>query len=219
MDSKIVQNIETSPFDLQHQQAEIESKIVVALERVAEIFRILLWDKAKNLNLSPIQIQILIFLKHHNLEKSTVSYLSREFNLAKPTVSGVVSALKSKNLIDKIQSPHDTRSYSIRLTQRGTRLVLETENFANPLKQIAADFSDTEKEVFWNVLSRLIFKSNQAGLISIQRMCFNCKFYEQEHQSSYCHLLGKKLEANDIRIDCPEFVYASDTDLERRWPG
>lgn len=195
-----------SPFDLQHQQSDVASKIVVGLERVAEIFRVLLWNYAKDLNLSPIQIQILIFLKYHEEDRSTVSYLAQEFNLARPTISDAVAALQTKGLVDKIRSVKDSRSSSVRLTKEGEQSVRATECFANPFTQIVADLSETEKVAFWSVLSRIIYKANQEGLISVQRMCFNCKFYEPRKEKSYCHLLAKELRSQDIRIDCPEFI-------------
>ena len=214
MDNKTNQNLNSSPFDLLHQQNEIESKIVVGLERFAEVFRFLLWERAKILNLSPIQIQILIFLKHHSREKSKVSYLSKEFNLSKPTISDSILTLQKKKLIQKVQDPNDTRSFNIHLTDKGIKTVLETEDFANPLKGIFTEFSDEEKAIFWNVLSKTILKLNSNGIIPIQRMCFNCKFYEERDEESHCLLLNKKLKSNDIRIDCPEFIDASDSDLE-----
>ena len=50
-----------SSFDLKRQSTKIESKIVVALERISEAFRVLLWNESKENSLSPIQIQLLIF--------------------------------------------------------------------------------------------------------------------------------------------------------------
>lgn len=206
MDAKTVQKVETSPFDLELQQSDLASKIIIGLERVAEIFRVMLWEKAKRLNLSPIQIQLLIFLRYHGEESSTISSLAREFNLSKPTVSDAVSALGNKGLIDRKGNPIDTRSYSIRLTIKGIKIVRETEKFADPLKQIVAGLSDAEIEKFWSVLSQIIYQSNQASLVSVQRMCFNCKFYGSKARTSYCHLLARKLRPRDIRIDCPEFI-------------
>lgn len=58
-----------SPFDLSHQNLTVDSKIVAALERISQAFRVLLWNESKELSLSPIQIQVLIFLLYHSDEK------------------------------------------------------------------------------------------------------------------------------------------------------
>lgn len=209
MDYQIGQeNLEASPFDLHFQQFSLESKILLGFERIAEVLRVLLWEQAKHLNLSPIQIQILIFLKFHEAEKSTVSYLAKEFNLTKATVSDAVSVLEKKALLTKEQNIADTRSYLITLTAEGEEIVRQTENFAASLQKIIAGFSESEKDFLWHILSRLIFQANRQGLITVQRMCFNCKFYEQSNQESFCRLLNQKLESKDIRFDCPEFIEA-----------
>jgi len=44
---------------------DIDLKIVSALERIAQIMRVLVWEKAKLLAINPVQMQILIFLLHH----------------------------------------------------------------------------------------------------------------------------------------------------------
>lgn len=49
-----------SIFDPKNQIKDVSSKIVAGLERISEAFKVLLWEKAKALGLSPIQIQILI---------------------------------------------------------------------------------------------------------------------------------------------------------------
>jgi len=61
-----------SAFNLNGQNQKIESRIVVALERISEAFRVLLWNESKENALSPIQIQILIFVYFHSSEKCKI---------------------------------------------------------------------------------------------------------------------------------------------------
>ena len=49
-----------SAFDVNQQLESSDHKIVVALERIAEAFRVLLWQETKKTGLSPIQLQLLI---------------------------------------------------------------------------------------------------------------------------------------------------------------
>jgi DNA-binding MarR family transcriptional regulator len=92
--------MEQSVFNLDVQNTNVEFRIVAALERLSEAFRVLLWNEAKILNISPIQIQILVFLKFHALEKCKVSYLAQEFNMTKATISDAVKVMLQKGLID-----------------------------------------------------------------------------------------------------------------------
>ena len=80
---------------------KIENKIIVGLERVSEAFKSLLWEKAKLHGLSPIQIQILLFIQTHRRELCSVSHLAQEFEVTKPTVSDAVRVLDKKGLVEK----------------------------------------------------------------------------------------------------------------------
>lgn len=194
-----------SLFNLDNQNENLDNKIVAGLERLSQVFRILLWEKAKIHSLSPVQIQLLIFIQHHSADKTTVSYLSREFNVTKPTISDAIKILEKKKLIQKVADKADTRSYMINLTAAGKKIVLETENFTNPLTEIISKITSTDKKVLWANITTLIIKLNKLEVISVQRTCFNCKHYFIKNKGSFCNLLGIKLLAKDIRIDCGEF--------------
>ncbi len=197
-----------SVFNLDSQNANLDNKIVSGLERLSHVFRILLWDKAKEHQLSPIQIQLLIFIRHHSADKTTVSYLAQEFNFTKPTISDAIKILEQKKLIQKISDKADNRSYTIKLTGPGKKLVLETEDFTNPVTEIISTANDTDKIVLWETISNLIVKLNKLEVISVQRTCFNCKHYSMKNKTHFCNLLDLKLLSQDIRIDCREFEMA-----------
>ena len=88
--------MENSPFNPEQQEKDLSSKIVAGLERVSEVFKILLWQKAKAIKLSSIQIQILIFLAFHKSSLCNVSHLAKEFNVTKPTISDAIKILDKK---------------------------------------------------------------------------------------------------------------------------
>ncbi len=196
-----------SVFNLDNQNASLDNKIVAGLERLSQVFRILLWEKAKEYSLSPIQIQLLIFIKHHSKEKTTISYLAQEFNFTKPTISDAIKVLEQKKLIKKYTDNTDTRSYSIQLTIEGEKIVIQTENYANPLTTIIAKANEKDKVVLWQNISTLIIKLNKLEVISVQRTCFNCKHYSIKSKANFCNLLNQKLDTKDIRIDCEEFEH------------
>ncbi len=194
-----------SVFNLDNQNALLENKIVAGLERLSQVFKILIWEKAKDLNLSPIQIQILIFIKHHSADKGTISYLAQEFNFTKPTISDAIKVLEKKSLVKKVDNTSDARGYFIQLTSLGNKIVTETENFVNPLKTIISKIDEKEKKVLWKNIVNLIVELNKLNIINLQRTCFNCKYYLRKNKGHHCNLLNKNLSHNDIRLDCKEF--------------
>lgn len=197
-----------SAFDPEHQHQKTESKIVVALERISEAYRTLLWNESKEHALSPIQIQILIFLLFHPAEKCTVSSLAAEFNLTKPTISDSVKVLLQKKLVEKRDDPSDTRSYSIRLSKAGKQIAEKSSNFAVPIGKPLNSLTAEQKETMLQGLLRLIYDLNRAGIITVQRMCHTCANYRFENNSHYCTLLQAKLQTKDLRLDCPEHELA-----------
>ncbi len=195
-----------SVFNLSDQNKHLDHKIVAGLERLAQVFRVLVWEQAKVLGLSPIQIQLMIFIKYHPEGQTTISYLAKEFNLTKPTVSDAVKVLEEKKLIKKYTSGEDTRSYTIRLTASGNKMVAETENFADPIRQLVAQSKSIHQTELWQGIYELIRGLNQQGIISVQRTCTTCKHYAFKNNLPYCSLLEQKLLPKDIRIDCEEFA-------------
>ena len=193
-----------SIFNLINQNENLDSKLVSGLERISQVFRILLWEKAKEYKLSPIQIQLLIFIQNHSQEKATISYLAKEYNFTKPTISDAIKILEKKKLIKKNYQNTDARSYTIQLTSQGKNIVSETDNYAAPITEIIKKSKHADKLVLWDIISNLITRLNELEIISVQRTCYNCKYFVKKENLPYCNLLEQKLKANEIRIDCQE---------------
>jgi DNA-binding MarR family transcriptional regulator len=195
-----------SIFDLSHQNLSIESKIVAALERISQAFRVMLWNESKAYALSPIQIQILVFLLHHTEEKRKVSYLADEFNMTKATISETIKTLEQKQLISKETEPLDTRSYIIQLSNKGKEIAMKTSMFAEHIQTPIDKLAIHDKENLLLSLLNIIHHLNQSGIITIQRMCLTCSFYKgsKSEKSHFCRLLNAKIAETELRIDCKE---------------
>jgi DNA-binding MarR family transcriptional regulator len=199
-------DIKKSAFDLEHQNSNIESKIIASLERLSQAFRVLLWNESKEFSLSPIQVQLLIFLLHHSGEKRKVSYLAEEFNMTKATISETIKTLEQKLLIKKEYEQYDTRSYIIHLTEKGKDIAEETSLFSKQIQAPINKLHSSDKENLLLSLLDIIQYLNKTGIITIQRMCFTCHFYKSSDngQEHFCGLLNTKLANTELRIDCAE---------------
>ena|SRR5690554_5715334 len=193
-----------SDFNPDYQNLNTQSKIVIALERISQAFRVLLWDQSKELSLSPIQVQILIFLLYHNPEKRKVSYLAKEFNITKASVSDTIKTLEQKQLIAKETHPNDSRSYTISLTEKGKQLAEQTSVFAQHIREPINNLEPGIQENLLESLLGVIRHLNQKGIISVQRMCQNCHFYSHQNNTHFCKLLNQNLQTPQLRIDCAE---------------
>jgi DNA-binding MarR family transcriptional regulator len=192
-----------SSFNYKEQEYKIESRIVVALERVSEAFRVLLWNEGKDHSLSPIQVQILIFLLFQPAKRCTVSILAAEFNMTKATISDSVKVLVLKKFIKKTEG-EDSRSQTIILTSAGKKIAEKVSLFTSAIEQPLNQLTAEQKSVMLYGLLRLISDLNTAGIITTQRMCFTCVQYSYQNGMHYCNLLQSQLKTGDLRIDCPE---------------
>ncbi|WP_421893317.1 MarR family winged helix-turn-helix transcriptional regulator [Marinoscillum sp.] len=193
-------------FDLEFQQEDVRSKIVVGLERIGEVFRALLWDYAKSVGISPIQIQILVFVAHHKPEYCTVSYLAMEFNVTKPTISDAVKVLEQKQMVKRIDSLKDKRSYQVSLTTQGKNLVDEVYGYGGPFLRELNNFDSSQLEGLYHSITHIIYGLNKHGIIQVQRTCYACAFHQSSDHQHFCTLLDKELTTSNIRLDCPEYA-------------
>ena len=197
-----------SAFNPERHITNVDYKIVAALEKIAEVFRVLLWTEAKEHKLSPIQMQLLIFIKYHSSDKQRrIASMAREFNLTKATVSDSIKVLEQKGLIKRTDDALDSRSFNFSLTDQGMKLTGMIENFTLPLDGAIATLSPTQKDQFLLSVLDLIYRLNQNGIISTQRMCYNCFYYNGDRQQThYCNLMQQPLAVDELRIECSEHV-------------
>ncbi len=186
----------------------MDSKIVAALERLSQVFRLLLREEASKRNLSPIQAQFLVHLLYHDIKLRRVSQIAKEFNLTQATVSDAVGSLEEKSLIHRDPWPEDKRVVTLRLTPAGEKLATELSTWANIVKE-HLDSSPEEKEIVMRFLMRLIASLQRSGVITVARMCVTCRFFRQDlHPGSesphHCALLDVPLAGSNLRVDCPE---------------
>jgi DNA-binding MarR family transcriptional regulator len=201
-----------SVFDPAYQNQNIDARIVVAMERLSEAFRTRLWDENKKHNLSPLQIQIIIFLLYHPEQGAGVKQLADEFNVAKPTASDAVKTLIRKGYLTEEPVATDGRRKILKLTPKGEKTAHQVSFFANRIQDEISPLASDRKKILLESLLDIIYNLQQSGIISTDRMCYRCRFFGQSNDPDkphYCHLLETPLAVADLRIDCPEFEPAS----------
>ena len=204
-----------SVFDPSAQHDDVDTRIVAALERLSQIFRVRLREEAWERDLSPTQAQFLIYLHYHDVELRRVNQIAREFDLTQPTVSDAVASLESKKLIQREQWPEDRRIVTLRLTPDGEKLATTLSGWADPIREHLQPFSPDDREAVLRFLIGLIGSLQRSGLITVARMCVTCRFFQQDiHPGGplphHCALLDVPLGRTDLRVDCPEHESAVD---------
>lgn len=191
-------------------EQSLNKNIIIGLERISEAFKSLLREKAQEHGISPIQIQILLFIAGHKRALSNVSYLAKEFNVTKPTVSDAVKVLHKKGFVEKHASSQDSRSYTLSLSKKGHTLVNQLDSYSSPLNEALSSINSQKLSSLYSTITHLIAELNQQGVLTIQRNCQSCSFYEHQGDQHFCTYLKKQLKSDDFRIDCPEHELATE---------
>lgn len=190
------------------QRQGLDQKLIHTLERTAEVFKVLLLEAGKKHGLSPLQIELLVFLLHHPPQMSTVTQLAQEFNISKATVSVALRPLLAKKLVTKSRGD-DQRIFYLRLSQRGVALSMQLSLFAAPVLKQLRRMEINQKEQLLATLLQLLYQLQQAGIINPLRMCLTCAHFRPHATGfGYCALLHQVLQRADLRIDCPEHLAA-----------
>ena len=183
---------------------DVNSKIIYGLERISDALKSMLWEKAKLYGISPIQIQLLLFIANHKIELCNVTQLALEFNVTKPTVSDAIRVLINKEYLTKDHSNADSRSYNLLITKDGEGLISEISTYALPLQEALSGSKEEQLERLYSSITFLIDGLNKNGVIQVQRSCYSCRFYNKQNQKHFCDFLNQALAETDIRLDCPE---------------
>lgn len=196
-----------SSFNPEEHLVNVNSKIIASLEKISQVFWVLLQTQAQNHGLSSTQLQLLLFIKFHPaIHQRKAAFMAKEFNVTKATISDSVKALEQKGLVQRIIDTKDSRSFILSLTPKGQELATATENFTSPLDNAVDDLPQEQKQSLLCSMFDLIYRLNQTGIVSPQRMCYNCRHYGGNRRDEhYCNLIQQPLLADDLRLECLEF--------------
>ena len=111
----------------------------------------------------------------------------------------------------------DLRELILKVSQAKDKQELQSlkSEFLGKNSQINQEFKklgslpeDQKKDILTGLL-KVIYQLNKAGVITIQRMCYTCSYYQHENNEHFCNLLQSKLASKELRIDCPEHEFKS----------
>jgi DNA-binding MarR family transcriptional regulator len=191
-----------------------DTQIIGALERISLALRVLLWDVAKEKGLSPIQVQFLMYLNSHEIQKRRVSYLARDFGLTQATVSDAVRVLEQKGLVSKKPHEKDRRVTVLSVTGEGRKMVTRLSKWTDILQKQLAGFPRTKKKTVTLFLMDLVKSLQSAGIVKTARMCIVCGNFHQNvfansKKPHQCDLTGRRIGPADLRIDCETHTAAA----------
>jgi DNA-binding MarR family transcriptional regulator len=197
-------------FDRNEQITSRRAKIIASIERLSTVFRTTLQERSNELGLSPLQIQIILFVAYHERESCSVSAMAQEFAVKKPTISDAVRVLLEKKLLVKKQNTADARAFTVQLSAKGKKLIGSLSGLTSFFLASMESMEEEEITCVWNGILVLMKHLQASNMIPV-RMCYSCQHFGKDHEKGsphYCNLMSGPLTLNDIRIDCAEHVLA-----------
>lgn len=186
-------------------------KLVESLERLSRVFKVLLWEEAKRAKMSPLQVQILLYLHENTRRPGGVSRLAMEFGVTQATISDAVRSLEEKGYLSKSIRPEDRRLKLLKLSLKGHRLAIRAQRRRDRLEAKVAGAPEARKEETLRFLMELIRELQEDGLLTDMRLCLSCRNFEPRgdagsDEAFYCTLTQTPLAITDVNFNCPEFL-------------
>jgi DNA-binding MarR family transcriptional regulator len=207
--------LEKTTDPLPHRLASALSKVSVSLKRR-------LWRDAASRRISPLQAQILAFLRQRSAHGATVSDITNMLGVTMPTASDVIAVLVRRGLLRKFRTEADGRVFTVLLTARGRRRAEQVQGWPDFLLWAAELLPPEEQESLLRTLIKLIRSIQERGEIPVARMCVTCTHFRpyvnQDSERPYhCALVNADFGDRLIRIDCNEHEPAPHEQQERQW--
>lgn len=104
---------------------------------------------------SRIQIDIMEFLSKSE-EDVYQKDLEQEFDLRKPTISGILKTMEKNEVIERVEAKQDSRSKQIILTEKGKKICTEYMQRINKMENlIKKNISTEELKIFFKVIDQI----------------------------------------------------------------
>lgn len=186
---------------------DVDKTLVQVLEKISQAQRSLIWKKASEENLSPIQLKILQYIEFFPQELCRVNPMAKEFDLTAATISDAVTSLDKKGFLQKNQGCEDQRCCYLTLTETGIACLKKIKEWEYPFLNELKKISEHDKILILNPMMKLLKNLYDAGVISMVRMCPTCEnlILNRDgtgHEHYLCNFNGREFDESDMRYNC-----------------
>jgi len=195
------------------------ARITIALYRICQAMNYLLRERGKARQLSPAQIQALLFLKYARPGVRTVGGLADRLGVSYATASGVVDALERKQLLIRSPLPTDQRIVTLALTTQGERETILLEDVLDEIERTVAALPDHDQEVLIRTTQSIIRHLQERGYVKVYEMCWGCQFFRRNAHPDdprgphHCAYVDAPLPEQHTYLECPDFTPAEQGEI------
>lgn len=122
---------------------EFNNEIFSMIREISHKIDLLLQETANKLDLTPLQIKIIITLYSYDGDVS-IGNLGKSIGVTGGNISNICKKLEKKGFVDRIRSEEDERVVNVKLTEKGIGAGKEVGEYFD---KIRADFPDDAVDV------------------------------------------------------------------------
>lgn len=188
-------------------------RLTMALLRIGQATRSVALGEARELGLTPVQAQTLLFVKHTKSFATSVRRLAAHLGATHASTVGVVDGLVARGLIVRERGRHDRRVTLLRLTPAGEAACQRLSRWGHLLAEALASLSPEERALLERGLGAVIWSLRAAGHLAVAEPCRGCIYFREDAapgsaEPHYCRLIERFLSEEEARKDCPDHVPA-----------
>jgi len=186
----------------------VAQRIAQGLAKIGIAMRHGTWREAGSRHLTPTQAQILGVL-HARPDAPLLGEVAHALAVTPATASEAVRVLVEKGLVDKRRAKIDGRGVMLVLTRRGRSTARQVADWPEYLVAVIDELDEDEQSVLLRSLIRMIRSLQERGIIPVQRMCVECRFfspyvYNDRARPHHCHFVDAPFGDSELRMDCPD---------------
>ena len=200
-----------SSFNPRQRRASPAAQITIALYRVSQAIGHLFRARGTAQQLSPAQIQALLFLRYARPGVRTIGGLAERLASSYATTSGVVDALEDKQLVERHPLPEDQRTVTLRLTNSGQSKTDGLEDVLNDIEAVIDELPPEEQQTLIHAMQTIVRRLQARGQVQVYEMCWGCQFFQQNvHPNQpaaphHCAFVDAPLSEPNTYLECPDF--------------
>ncbi len=201
-----------SSFDPRYRRDNVPGNVTIALYRIGQAIAILMRQKGLAHNLSPTQVQALIFLAYARPGVRTIGGLAQRLGCTLATASGVANALEVKGLVVRKPWPQHRRTITLHLTPQGHALAGQVDDVLDELEAIVRELPEEEQETLLRATQLIVRRLAERGHVVIYEMCWGCGFFrpyahpDDPAGPHHCAFMDAPLPEENTCTECPDFM-------------
>ncbi|MFV0316003.1 MAG: MarR family winged helix-turn-helix transcriptional regulator [Microthrixaceae bacterium] len=194
--------------------ADVDRRLLAAVERLGRAIRAARQDVATTHGLSLLGLQIIDVVDRGGVQ--TVGAIASELDVRQPTISDAVATLEKRGLVTRRSGRSDRRVTEVLLTPRGSSLQAQINTDLAPVlasPELDGDTDPTYEAHRGRALEAVleeIRRLQRAGVITVNRSCLSCAHYHagEGDEPARCMLLDEEMPPAALRVDCPDHLAA-----------